>query len=125
MIQEVTIQKSVLENQRLTDTAIKTIREVTKKSLDRWVESRLPLKVDSCVMNAMVANNLVDQEALPEGEGNLRKEVQALNENVGKDLDGVQQAFEELREKIKSLTRKIASGQCTCNENKRRRVELE
>ena len=109
----------------MTETAIKTIKEVTKKSLDRWVEHKLPSKVDGFVMNAMVANNLVDEEALAEVEGNLRKEVEALDENVGEDLDGVQQAFEELREKIKSLKRKIASGQCTCNENKRRRLELE
>src|SRR4029077_1275139 len=95
VVQEVTIQKSVLENQSLTDTAIKTIKEVTKKSLDRWVENKLPSKVDGFVMNAMVANNLVDQEALAEVEGNLRKELEALDENVGEDLDGVQQAFEE------------------------------
>ena len=76
-------------------------------------------------MNAMVANNLVDQEALAEVEGNLRKEVEALDENVGEDLDRVQQAFEELREKIKSLKRKIATGQCTCKENKHRRLEWE
>ena len=30
-----------------------------------------------------------------------------------------------MREKIKSLKRKIATGQCTCNENKRRRLESE
>ena len=33
----------------------------------------------------------------------MRKEVEALDENVVEDLGGVQQAFEELREKTKSL----------------------
>ena len=79
----------MLQNQGMTETAIKTIKEVIKESLDRWVEHKLPSKVDGFVMNAIVANNLVDQEALAEVEGNLRKEVEALDENLGEDLDGV------------------------------------
>ena len=60
VINKVTIQKLVLETQSLTDIAIKTINEVTKKSFERWVENKLPSKVDGFVMNAMVAHNLVD-----------------------------------------------------------------
>ena len=74
----------------MTETAIKTNKEVTKKSLDRWVENKLPSKVDGFIINAMIANNLVDQEAIAEVEGNLRKVVETLDENVSEDLDEVQ-----------------------------------
>jgi peptidoglycan hydrolase CwlO-like protein len=125
VVNEVSIHKSMIENHGITDSAIKTIKEVTKKSLTRWVENSLPRMVDGHVMNAMHANNLVDQETLAEVEGNLRKEVEGLDESIGEDLDGVQEAFEELREKIKSLKRKIAEGQCNCDGKKRRRLESE
>jgi Skp family chaperone for outer membrane proteins len=121
---EISLQRSLIENGSVTDSTIKTIKDVAKKSLDRW-SSKLPGLVDGHVMNAITTNNLVDREEVWTAVGMVRKELEDLKEEVNEDLDEVQKAFEELRDKMKGLKRKIASGQCTCSENKRRRLESE
>ena len=84
-VNEVSIQKSTLETCGMTHSAIRTIEEISGKE----VENNLIGKIESFVTNIMVVNNLVDQGILLEVESSLRKEVEVLDENIGKDLDGV------------------------------------